>query len=384
MIILRSLWGRLLLSLALLIAMHKTLTAGPAINIGVGWLVLLSYLALFWYPRDRWSPAKLAAAAVWLGSLHLFNVLALGSGFWNVSMQLLLIAYTAVRERSSFGTWLSAAIALEIALLSLYFGDSLLSQVWFLMSIAGVYFGVRTSLYRSELYRSTQEHLHALQHAHAELQAATVASMQYAVLEERSRISRDIHDSLGHSLTSLIVQLQALQYMVKDGRPEAQEAVKSMLTVARQGLSEIRSAIHAMADDQQSLGLVSLRALVSQTRSHTNMNCTFQADETLELPTDVTVVLYRILQEALTNITRHAEASSVQVTVEQQEEEVHMEIADNGKLTHIGAGLDGFGLQGMKQRAAAAGGSCSFAVGNPGGMIVRVRIPMSLKGEETK
>ena len=89
----------------------------------------------------------------------------------------------------------------------------------------------------------------------------------FAVLEERSRISRDLHDSIGHGLTSVIVQLQALPYIMKAEAAEADISLKTALVVARRCLQDVRTVVHQMAVDEAGLGLVARPKYCSRQRS---------------------------------------------------------------------------------------------------------------------
>ncbi|TBL76087.1 sensor histidine kinase [Paenibacillus thalictri] len=379
----RTIWVRTAGSyIAVAVAVHNSFKDPLSPPSWIEWLCLFGYLLLFWFPRGKtYSLRGIALISLVIALMHTLNVTVFHSGYWNVTLQLILVGFMASRTGERYIPWIAGGIVAEMVLLSFMFPVSLENRMWNLVSIAGVYFGVRGLVERNEFHRRTRRHLEALQQAHAELQEAAVVSMHHAVLEERSRIARDIHDSLGHSLTSLIVQLQAVQYMVANGPDEAREAVKNMLAVARQSLQDIRTSVHALADDGPSIGLDSLRALVSQTQIHTGLQCRFQVDERLELPSGVLIALYRILQEALTNITKHAEAASVHVELHKREDGVYMEIADNGKLAQAGELQLGFGMQGMKQRAAALGGSCEWTAGQPSGLKIKVQIPLTVEEE---
>ncbi|MGO4529501.1 sensor histidine kinase [Paenibacillus sp. 2TAF8] len=103
-----------------------------------------------------------------------------------------------------------------------------------------------------------------LRHTHEELERATVRLMQYAVLEERGRISMDLHDSIGKRLTSAIVQLQAIPYMMKVDAAEADQAIDTVLHVVRQSLQEVRTVAHQMGSSEAGLGLVALNSLVNE------------------------------------------------------------------------------------------------------------------------
>jgi signal transduction histidine kinase len=179
-------------------------------------------------------------------------------------------------------------------------------------------------------------------------------------------------------LTSLIVQLQALQYLTADGKPEVKEMVGNMLQVARSSLGEIRTSVHALADDKTVVGVTSLRAFVKQVEAHTHLACTFQAADELDLSTETTVTLYRVLQEAVTNAVRHANATSLRVEMTEKTEpsRIQMTIRDDGTLQPGTPILPGFGMNGMRERIQAAGGTLTFTPVEPHGLEVCCTVPL--------
>jgi signal transduction histidine kinase len=86
--------------------------------------------------------------------------------------------------------------------------------------------------------------------------------MRYAALEERTRLAREIHDGIGHQLTSLIVQLQALEIMLPNNPEDASRAVTQMLGISRRAMAEVRLAVREWSSDEMGLGLVALKGLV--------------------------------------------------------------------------------------------------------------------------
>lgn len=111
-----------------------------------------------------------------------------------------------------------------------------------------------------------------LQKAHAELQEASVLSLRYAVLEERTRIARDIHDSIGHELTSVIVQLQSLPYILKSSEEDSEKVIQNVLSVARECLQEVRSVVHQMGRSESMVGLTALRGLIHQVEERSGLH----------------------------------------------------------------------------------------------------------------
>jgi signal transduction histidine kinase len=181
---------------------------------------------------------------------------------------------------------------------------------------------------------------------------------------------------LGHSLTSLIVQLHALKYMLQDGPENAQEAVRNMLGVAKQSLEEIRSSVHTLAVDKTSLGLTPLRALLSQAEKHTGLKMELiSSDLDIPLSQEATITFYRILQEALTNSLRHSDAKHIQVIVEQNDDSIFLSIRDDGHITNQETIKPGFGLTGIEERIKKLKGNLTYFVREPHGFQIDVAIP---------
>ena len=201
---------------------------------------------------------------------------------------------------------------------------------------------------------------------------------QTAVEEERRRIARELHDEFGQALTGLKFDLAwcgltltpaptpaALAELVRKVQAMS-GSVDALLGAVRATATALRPA---MLDD---LGLVpALECLGAMFQQRTGARCTIDvapAVEAAALPADVSVALYRIAQELLTNVTRHAAASQVQIRLSQDAGQVTVAVTDNGKgiATERMTTPRSFGLRGMQERAALLGGHFSI-VGTPGG-----------------
>lgn len=374
----RLLTGRMLVSLGLMFFAYRDVVHGTMSQQVMSAILLAVYSSTFWF-ADRWSkPRDYWGVTLVLSIITDVNVFFFHAGWWSVMLFLFLIGFFARRVPGSLAGILSTVIGLQVMGLQMLFGATIQDQLGLLVGIISLYMGMRGYRMRLEAYQVSRNHLEELQKAHAELQEATVKSMQHAVLEERTRIARDIHDSLGHSLTSLIVQLQALQYLTADSKPEVKEMVGNMLQVARTSLGEIRTSVHALADDKSVVGVTSLLAFVSQVQAHTHLRCTFTAPEELDLSPTMTVTLYRVLQEALTNAVRHANASHVSVELEMLPENVvTMEVRDDGKTKLGDRIVPGFGMKGMVERVQEAGGTLIFTTVEPQGFAVLCTLPLA-------
>ncbi|MFJ5672934.1 sensor histidine kinase [Bacillus safensis] len=202
--------------------------------------------------------------------------------------------------------------------------------------------------------------------------------MQFAVLEERNRIARDLHDSIGHQLTSMIVQMQALPYRLKQEKPEQMaQTFQELIAISKNCLDEVRSVVHHMASDDAGLGLAGLRSLVKQGETAGKLTLHFHTGQLTyqKWPLAVSELFYRVLQEAITNTIRHAQATMMSITLSNNDKELIMHIEDDGYLSG-GSISYGFGLSGMKARCEAAGGTLKTSIREPHGLCILVHIPI--------
>lgn len=210
---------------------------------------------------------------------------------------------------------------------------------------------------------------------------------QLAIIEERNRIAREIHDTLAQDLTGIALQLEAA-VQLRELKPErAWERVDKALDLAREGLAEVRRSVRNLRPAplesrtlQQALS-DELRRVESDTGAHTE----FELDEELpRLPARVEDALYRIAQEALNNVRRHANASQVRLTLEGEDGggSVHLRVRDDGvgfKPEEADPLRRTFGLTSMRERARLLGGDLEVRPGKNRGTVVDVRVP--LRGE---
>lgn len=202
--------------------------------------------------------------------------------------------------------------------------------------------------------------------------------------EERRRLRRDLHDGLGPSLASLLMQARVLRRLV-DADPSAAEALaEEMQSDIRRTIEDIRRVVHELRPPAlDDLGLVAainvMAAKISrsdgQTSNDDGLCIDVHAPAVLPpLPAAVEVAAYRIVQEALTNVVHHAHARYATVCV-WIERDLYLEVTDDG--IGLNGGRDGgLGLQSMRERAAELGGDCSVSRRFEGGTIVRANLPV--------
>lgn len=207
--------------------------------------------------------------------------------------------------------------------------------------------------------------------------------------EERLRIAREIHDELGQALTGLKFDISWIGKKLPEGTEELQDKTRSMaklidgtIQMVRRISSELRPGV------LDRLGLAAaIEWQVQEFQSRTGIKCTLSPDfEGLKLDRDRAMAIFRIFQEALTNVARHANATTVDVSLCLESGNLMLEVRDNGEGIPESALFDpkSLGLLGMKERALAFGGRVNI-VGNPGnGTRVIMVIPSGLtenKGE---
>jgi signal transduction histidine kinase len=190
-------------------------------------------------------------------------------------------------------------------------------------------------------------------------------------------LAREIHDNLGHYLTVVHVQLEAARAVMSENPERALDALNKAQKLTQEGLSTVRRSVASLREspvDNRPL-VEAIGTLLGETRS---AGIVAELDvqgtrRTLELKTNLT--LYRIVQEALTNVRKHARASRVDVNLDYQDHgSVRLVVKDNGVGT-AGIGNDGFGLVGMRERVQLLGGELRIETGPGQGFSLEAVVP---------
>jgi PAS domain S-box-containing protein len=207
-------------------------------------------------------------------------------------------------------------------------------------------------------------------------------SQQAAVLEERNRMARDIHDTLAQGLTAVIMQLQAADDATSKGfKKEARSHLQHARELARDGLNEARRSVRALRPQalENATFWEALKDLVKNATVGTHLQTDFQLrGEVRELPPETQENLLHIGQEALTNTLKYAQATLFEMRLSFEPMEVHLDFRDNGIGFELNNGRSGFGLTGMQERVQQIGGKLTIASARGKG----TRIVVSLPGEE--
>lgn len=223
-----------------------------------------------------------------------------------------------------------------------------------------------------------------LQQAEAELLKALAQERslnqrieEMATLEERNRIARDIHDSLGHSLVALNIQMETALALWQDDPDKAYAFLVEAKQLGSEALQAVRQSVSAIRSDplqgQALSGAIATLIHEFQRTTRVLPACRINLSQPLSNP--VNTVVYRIVQEGLTNICKHAEATAVQIQLQTTASGLLLTIQDNGKGFWIDENRIGFGLQGMRERTTALGGELEITSAPGAGCRITARLP---------
>ncbi len=218
----------------------------------------------------------------------------------------------------------------------------------------------------------------------AELQRERMRALADQVLtaqeEERSRISRELHDEAGQSLTSLKIGLD----LIREGLPPELEALRDRLADLAALTGSTMESIRNLAHDLRPPGLdafglnVALDGLCHDYSTRADMDIYYQGVELPEIPTTVALAMYRLAQEALTNASKHAEASRIDVRLSLLDEAIELAVVDDGEGFIYDADSRngvGIGLASMQERIDLVGGTLEINTAPGAGTILIARVP---------
>ncbi len=192
---------------------------------------------------------------------------------------------------------------------------------------------------------------------------------------ERSRIARDIHDGVGHSLTALSVQLEVARKLISRDPKKSESALGEAEQMAKRCLRDVRNSIAIMRVDdfdfQEALTTL-LGGIESSGTIKIEKNVQIP-----ELPTLTAYQIFRVIQESCTNCLRHSEADRLEISIVPVDHELNIVVRDNGKGFDADAKFSSFGLTGIKERVTDLQGNVEIASTSGGGTTVTVSIPLN-------
>ncbi len=216
------------------------------------------------------------------------------------------------------------------------------------------------------------------------LQNHVIQEKEFILVGERDRIAREFHDTLGHTLTGLVVKLQAIQSLIKIDPGRANQELESSCALVREALREARLVVSGLRDpDSKVLQGQALWATLCETFAKcTGITIRVDIESDLGEMDDITnAVVYRFIQEALTNAYRHGEATLIDVAVWWRKNDLRVRVSDNG---HGVKNLqEGFGITGIRERVAELKGQVGWRSEYGKGFDIAVVIPCC-RGEEVE
>jgi signal transduction histidine kinase len=336
---------------------------------------------LFWRPTYTNTTRYLLAETVFTGGMSFYLYVVLGLQTTFLVMPSILVGFFTDRRNA---WWVAPLFILFFPLSGTLFGD-----VPFRDSVVGVLDGALGIMigYSFNRIRRTHERVaellgeNQLQYQLIQEQNQTVLQYsqqveQLTLLEERNRMARELHDTVGHTLTSVIMGMDAVMYLIDLGPEKAKERLEVLRDVTRNGLEEVQRNIHHLEapGEVKSLGRA-LSGIAGEFAVHTATQIRMEKEgEEYPLPKQVRLTLIRCLQESLTNAKRHGQATSVLILLRFEEEQVSLRIEDDG------VGMSdlqfGFGLQAMRGRVAAHQGMLDVKSAPGEGAVVHCTIPL--------
>lgn len=373
--------------------------------------IVLTTLALLLYSihflkslKMDWPPPLLYAASLWVGMYLLVIVLtlinaafvwdfyvvyALSFGLFGGNRLLVAVSIVAITLFAFQGllSWLPTTGALM----------GITSQTLMLFSVAGLIMMfqhlIEERFARNKLFKQLARTNGELEEAHRQLAQSVVQEQELAVLRERTRLAREMHDTIGHALVLIAVKLEVAQRLRTRDPARCDHELEATRQIARETMTALRASIAnlrtpALEHERFDLALNRAAQAFAQ-RGNLHLTYLFQAQHD-RLPEAIEEVLWKVCQEAFTNIEQHAHASHVQVRVSQQDETLLLHIHDDGiglppalyrawsdkSVVDHDSG-DHYGLRGMLERVETLDGQLTLHSSRELGTTIEVALPLS-------
>jgi signal transduction histidine kinase len=363
-------------ALVLLVAVFTT--AGTAILRGSQSVSPLAYtlmVAIALPLLVRRDAPRLALAAVVILSF-LYDLLDFPGGFYTVPIGIALFSVvdTGFRWTAVAGSVLAVGGFLLVGLST---GRGHVSDLGNALWFGG---WLVASLVLGEVTRSRRAYVQAVEERALAAERGREEEARRRASEERIRIARELHDILGHRISLINVQAAAALHVVDRDPAQARTALVAIKQASHEALGEVRATLGILRqlDEREPLapspGLAELDDVIAQT-SAAGLDVQLAVrGEARNLPNGVDLAAFRIIQESLTNVVRHARATQARIAIAYRPADVQIEVTDDGQASTAGDG-SGSGLVGMRERATALGGDFEAGPRPGGGYRVRATLP---------
>lgn len=225
------------------------------------------------------------------------------------------------------------------------------------------------------LYDKIRRYTYELEEARARLLDYSKQVERNAQLEERNRISRELHDSIGHSLTGILMQVDACIQVMEVNKEKGIEMLRSVYENINKSIEIVRQTVRKMRPVEYKTSIDAINSLIRNFEKDTGVNIDFNITGIpCEMLPSIETAIYRNIQEALTNAVRHGRSQNVGIDMAFGGDNIELTISNDGKSP--GVIQKGFGLSGIEERVALLGGTVEFSGEN--GFKINMVIP---KGE---
>ena len=374
--------------LTIVVTTWGTITASPHAGLILGLLVAFAILLAF-YPHTEnrlpWLHLYLAAQTSILALIVLLEP----------QMDIVAILFFVLSAQ----TMLFLPLHLALGWIGLFFVVTYGVKVWVchcpaldVLTYLGGYtfFGAFGSALRSanEARKKSDQLLTELQEAHQQLQHFTKQAQQLAAAEERNRLAREMHDSLGHRLTVAVVQLEGAQRLIPTSPERAAHMIGTMREQLKEALAELRRTVATLRTpvDDDTIPANLTNALIQMVKNFslaTGLNVDLHVDGSEPtLTAEERLALYRTAQEGLTNVQRHAAAQKVWIRFITSETSLSLSVRDDGQGLPTTIPEGRFGLLGLRERAEQLGGSLTLSTPDEGGTLVSLELPLRKESEQ--
>lgn len=337
-------------------------------------LAALAFLPLAIRRKQPWISLGLGSAAAFA---YMFQQAPPAFVTLGPMIAIYTVASRAQPRRSGLFALLIIGLAAAIPLLAFSSG------VRWVAEGVGAFVLIAAAAFLGEVARNRRDYIAEVEHRAAEAERTREEEARRRVDEERIRIAREVHDIVAHSLSIVTVQASAAEALLDRDPAAARESIGHVRATGKQALAELRSMLDVLRTGEADAPLAPaadmgrIQQLVEPLRV-TGLEVDLEIDGALDaIPAYASVSAYRVVQEALTNIVRHAHATHVRVEATVTGNALVLDITDDGAAPTQGTPGAGHGIRGMAERVTALGGEFDAGPGPDGGFRVHARIPLS-------
>jgi signal transduction histidine kinase len=366
------------IDVAVVLLVALVTTAGTALLKGTESVSPLAYVLLVAIALPllvRRDAPRFAFAAVVILSF-LYDLLDFPGGFYTVPIGIALftVVDAGFRWTAVAGSVLAVAGFLLVGLAT---GRGHISDLGNALWFGG---WLVASLVLGEVTRSRRAYIREVEERALAAERGREEEARRRASDERIRIARELHDILGHRISLINVQASAAVHLLDRDPEQARTALIAIKEASHEALGEVRATLGILRQLNEreplapSPGLAQLDSVIAET-SAAGLDVRLDVSgDARSLPSGVDLAAYRIIQESLTNVVRHARATSARIAIAYRPADVEIEVVDDG--VHVGIAAGGSGLVGMRERATALGGDFEAGPRPGGGFRVRVTLPL--------